>query len=85
MPTPIVSIISKKRTGKTTLIQKLIPELIKRRFKIGSVKHDTLGFDIDHKGKDTWKHKQAGAETVVISSPWKISIIKDVAEDKKVG
>ena len=84
MPTPIVSIISKKRTGKTTLIQKLIPELKKRGFKIGTVKHDTHGFDIDHKGKDTWKHKQAGAETVVISSPWKISIIKDVAEEKSL-
>lgn len=84
MAIPIVSIISKKGTGKTTLIQKLIPELKSRGFKVGTVKHDTHGFDIDHEGKDTWKHKQAGAETVVISSPWKISIIKDVAEEKSL-
>jgi molybdopterin-guanine dinucleotide biosynthesis protein B len=79
MSPPIISIISKKRSGKTTLLEKLIPELKRRGYHVGTVKHDTHGFDIDHEGKDTWRHKQAGAETVVISSPWKLSIIKDVA------
>lgn len=75
----LVSIISKKNSGKTTLLEKLIPEIKSRGYRVGTVKHDTHGFDIDHKGKDTWRHKQAGADTVVISSPWKISLIKDVA------
>lgn len=78
MNPPVVSIISKKNSGKTTLIEKLIPELKQRGYKVGTVKHDTHGFNIDHEGKDTWRHKEAGAETVVISSPWKISLIKDV-------
>lgn len=78
MKPPIVSVISKKNTGKTTLIEKMIPELKQRGFKVGTVKHDLHGFTIDHEGKDTWRHKEAGAETVVISSPWKISVIKDV-------
>ncbi|MDM8517908.1 molybdopterin-guanine dinucleotide biosynthesis protein B [Desulfobacterales bacterium HSG16] len=78
MNPPVVSIISKKNSGKTTLLEKLIPELKKRGYKVGTVKHDIHGFNIDHEGKDTWRHKEAGAETVVISSPWKISLIKDV-------
>jgi molybdopterin-guanine dinucleotide biosynthesis protein B len=75
---PILSIVSKKGSGKTTLIEKLIPELKNRGYRVGTIKHDTHGFEIDREGKDTWRHKQAGARTVVISSPWKISVIKDV-------
>jgi molybdopterin-guanine dinucleotide biosynthesis adapter protein len=78
MAPPILSIISKKNSGKTTLIEKLIPELNHRNYRVGTVKHDTHGFEIDHEGKDTWRHKQSGARTVAISSPWKLSLIKDV-------
>ena len=81
MTPPVISIVSKKGSGKTTLMEKLIPELKRRGYRVGTVKHDTHGFDIDHEGKDTWRHKKAGAEAVVISSPWKISVIKDVAEE----
>ena len=82
MTTPsVVSIVSKKNSGKTTLIEKLIPALKRKGYRVGTVKHDTHGFDIDHQGKDSWRHKQAGADAVVISSAWKISLIKDVAEE----
>ena len=52
---------------------------------MGSVKHDTHGFDIDHEGKDSWRHKAAGADAVLISSPWKISLIKDTDGDRPLG
>ncbi len=78
MTPPILSIISKKNSGKTVLIEKLIPELGARHYRVGTIKHDTHGFEIDHEGKDTWRHKQSGARTVAISSPWKLSLIKDV-------
>jgi len=81
MAPPVISIVSKKRSGKTTLIEKLIPALAAKGYRVGTVKHDTHGFDIDHEGKDTWRHKQCGASTVVISSPWKLSLIKDVEEE----
>lgn len=81
MTPPIVSIVSKKRSGKTTLLEKLIPELKRRGYRVGTVKHDTHGFDIDHEGKDTYRHKACGAEAVMISSPWKLSFIKDSKED----
>ncbi len=83
MAPPIISIVSKKRSGKTTLIEKLIPELRAKGYRVGTVKHDTHGFDMDHEGKDTWRHKQCGASTVAISSPWKFSLIKDV--DAEIG
>lgn len=79
MKPALVSFISKKNSGKTTLLEKLIPEIKNRGYRVGTVKHDTHGFEIDHEGKDTWRHKQAGAATVVISSPWKLSLIKDTA------
>ena len=77
----VICIVSKKSSGKTTLIEKLIPALGANDYRVGTVKHDTHGFEIDHEGKDTWRHKQAGARTVVISSPWKLSLIKDVARE----
>ena len=44
---PILSIVSKKNSGKTTLIEKLIPELTGRGYRVGTIKHDVHGFDID--------------------------------------
>jgi len=81
MVPPVISIVSKKRSGKTTLLERLIPELKARGYRVGTVKHDTHGFDIDHEGKDTWRHKQCGASVVAISSPWKLSLIRDVDEE----
>ena len=81
MATPILSIVSKKNCGKTTLLEKLIPELKRRGYRVGTIKHDIHGFDIDHEGKDTFRHKAAGADTVAISCPWKVSVIKDVSEE----
>lgn len=81
MAPPVVSIVSKKNAGKTTLLEKLIPILKQRGYRLGTIKHDTHGFDIDHEGKDTWRHKQAGAVTVAISCPWKLSLVKDVQKE----
>lgn len=81
---PVVSFVSKKDSGKTTLLEKLIPELIGRGHRVGTIKHDVHGFDIDREGKDSWRHKQAGALTVVISSPRKLAVVKDMAEEARL-
>jgi len=78
---PIVSIVGKSNSGKTTLIEQLIPELIKRGYQVAVIKHHLDSFEIDHKGKDSWRHKQAGAKIVVVSSPQKIALIEDVSKD----
>ena len=81
MMIPIISIVGKSDSGKTTLIEKLIPELTRRGYRVATVKHDMHGFEVDREGKDSWRHKQAGAHTVVISSPRKLALIRDVEKD----
>jgi molybdopterin-guanine dinucleotide biosynthesis adapter protein len=78
---PIISIVGKSNSGKTTLIEKLVPSLTRRGYRVATVKHDIHGFEVDREGKDSWRHKQAGAHTVVISSPQKIALIRDVEKD----
>jgi len=73
----IISVVGKSQSGKTTLIEKLIPELKKRGYRIGTVKHTFHEFDMDKKGKDSWRHKAAGAETVVVVSKGKIAMVKN--------
>jgi molybdopterin-guanine dinucleotide biosynthesis protein B len=79
---PIVSIVGGSDAGKTMLLEKLVRELKKRGYRIGTVKHDAHGFEVDHEGKDSWRHKRAGASTVAISSPKKVAIIKDVETEE---
>lgn len=75
---PVISIVGKSESGKTTLIEKLIPALKRRGYRVGIVKHAHHGFDMDRQGKDSYRHAQAGADTVMIASPGRIAMIKDV-------
>jgi len=78
---PIVSVIGKSKSGKTTLIEKLIPELKSRGYRVATIKHAPLGVSFDEPDKDSWRHLQAGSETTIISSPDKIVLIKPVAQE----
>ena len=71
----LVAIVGKSDSGKTTLIEKVVPELVKLGLRVGTVKHDAHSFEIDHPGKDSWRHGQAGAEAYVIASPERLAFI----------
>lgn len=73
---PIISIVGASDSGKTTFLEKLIPELARRGYRVGALKHDAHGFEMDREGKDTWRLKKAGAMTVAISSPAQIASIR---------
>jgi molybdopterin-guanine dinucleotide biosynthesis protein B len=73
----VICVVGRSQSGKTTLIEKLIPVLKKRGYRIGTVKHTHHVFDFDKTGKDSSRHKDAGAETVVIASPGKIAMVKN--------
>lgn len=81
MNVPVISIVGTSGSGKTTLVTKIIAELCRRGFSVAAIKHDAHEFSIDHKGKDSWRHKQAGASSVAISSPAKFAVIKDVKSE----
>jgi molybdopterin-guanine dinucleotide biosynthesis protein MobB len=81
MTTPIISIVGQSNSGKTTLLEKLIPELVKRGYRVATIKHNIHGFDIDHKGKDSHRHRKAGAHMTIVSSPHQLALIQDVDHD----
>lgn len=72
----IVSIVGKSDSGKTTLILKLLPELKRRGKRIAVAKHCPCGFDLDVKGKDSWKFTQAGGEGTFLSSQETIALLR---------
>ena len=71
-----VSFVAKSGTGKTTLLEQVIVHLKERGLRVGVIKHDAHRFDIDHPGKDSYRLSAAGADTMLISSPAKLAIVK---------
>jgi len=55
-------------SGKTTLIEKLIPRFVKRGLRVSLIKHAHHTFDVDKEGKDSWRHRQAGATEILVTS-----------------
>lgn len=64
----IIAIAGYSGSGKTTLIEKLIPVLVMEGLKVSLIKHAHHEFDVDHPGKDSWRHRHAGASEVMIGS-----------------
>lgn len=77
---PIISIVGKSGAGKTKFLTKLIPELTKRGYKIGVIKHDVHS-QIDLPGKDSWKISQSGAQPVLIAGPKKMALIQSLGKE----
>ena len=78
-PVPVVSVVGRSGAGRTTLLEKLIPELKRRGYRVATVKHHAHpGFEVDRPGKDTWRHAQAGSDQVVIAAPDRVAAINYV-------
>lgn len=77
MSLPVYSFVAYSGTGKTTFLENLIPELKKLGLRVAAVKHDAHEFDIDHKGKDTWRLTQAGADITSISSATHAAVMEN--------
>ena len=74
-PPALVAIVGKSDSGKTTFIERLLPELIALGLRVGTVKHHGHATDIDHEGKDSWRHGRAGAAAYVVSSPSQLAYV----------
>lgn len=75
----VLMIVGYKKTGKTTLIEKLIPELSQRGYRVGTVKHHHSDFPVtvDSAGTDTWRHRLAGAVGVALVTPTDVAMFRD--------
>jgi len=79
---PIISIVGKSGVGKTTLLEGLIIDLKRRGYKVAVIKHAGDDFELDKKGKDSWRLSQAGGGVVAVSSPHKLVVMRQMEHDQ---
>jgi molybdopterin-guanine dinucleotide biosynthesis protein B len=84
MAVPILCFVGRSNSGKTTLIERVIPELVRAGYKVATVKHAGHGFDLDTEGKDSWRHKRAGASSVMVLSKGSMAMFADVSDQMNV-
>jgi molybdopterin-guanine dinucleotide biosynthesis protein B len=75
----IVAIVGASNSGKTSLIEKLLPLFLARGLRCGTLKHDAHRFEVDHPGKDSYRHREAGAEVAVICGDGKLVVQRRLA------
>ena len=78
---PIISIVGRSNSGKTTLTVKLVKELKLRGLKVATIKHSHHNFELDTEGKDSWLHTQAGADAVVVVSQKMLGIMRQTPNE----
>jgi molybdopterin-guanine dinucleotide biosynthesis adapter protein len=78
---PYLSFVGRSNTGKTTVVERLIPILSKRGLKVAVIKHHPYDFNIDIPGKDTYRYKQAGATMSILASPGKVALVEDTERE----
>src|SRR5690349_298086 len=72
-------------SGKTTLVERLIPALKLRGLRVSVAKHAHHKFDIDHVGKDTWRHREAGAFEVVVASDKRLALMREFEQPAELS
>ena len=72
-------------SGKTTLVEQIIPALRQRGQRVSVVKHAHHQFDIDHPGKDTWRHREAGAFEVVAASDKRLVLMREFEQPTELS
>lgn len=73
---PVLAFAGYSGSGKTTVIEALIPLLRRRGLRVAVVKHDAHSFEMDRPGKDSWRFSNAGAEMSIISSPQQTAVVE---------
>ncbi len=84
MSVPIISVVGNSGVGKTTFLEKLIPEMKRRGYRVAAIKHDAHNFQMDHPGKDTYRLAEAGGDIVMISANHKLALLEKVQEERSL-
>jgi len=79
---PLVSIVGKSDSGKTTLVEGVVRELVARGWRIATCKHHIHEVDIDVPGKDSWRHARAGSCVTMISSPTQFARVEKIERER---
>lgn len=81
----VVAFAGYSGSGKTSLVERLIPVLKQRGLRVSVVKHAHHSFDIDHPGKDTYRHRVAGAFEVVVASESRLALIREFEQPAELS
>jgi molybdopterin-guanine dinucleotide biosynthesis protein B len=81
----VVGVAGFKNSGKTTLIEKLVAELVRRGHRISTIKHAHHSFDIDHEGRDSFRHRGAGATEVAVVSRHRWAVMHELRDEVEPG
>jgi molybdopterin-guanine dinucleotide biosynthesis adapter protein len=74
----VIGVAGFKNSGKTTLVEKLVRHLTQQGYRVSTVKHAHHSFDIDHEGRDSFRHRKAGASEVAVISNERTAIIREL-------
>lgn len=78
MARTVFGLVGWSGSGKTTLMTNLLPELIGRGLRVSTIKHTHHDIDVDKPGKDSHRHREAGAAEVVITSPMRWALVHEL-------
>ena len=81
----VLGIAGYSGSGKTTLIEKLVPVLVREGLHVSLVKHAHHDFDVDHPGKDSWRHRQAGCAQVLVTSARRWALMHELRDEPEPG
>ncbi len=79
----IYGVVGYKNAGKTGLMERLVTEITGRGFSVSTLKHAHHSFDVDHPGKDSYRHRKAGAHQVLLSSRARWALMTEVRDDEE--
>ena len=74
----VFGVVGWKNNGKTTLVERLVAHLTAQGYRVSTVKHAHHEVDLDQPGKDTWRHREAGAEEVVLATARRWAVIHEL-------
>ena len=77
----VIGVAGFKNSGKTTLVEKLVTALTAQGYRVSTVKHAHHSFDIDHEGRDSFRHRKAGATEVAVVSAGRWAIIHELRNE----
>lgn len=75
MSVPVVSFVGRSGSGKTTFLERLIPAIQQRGYRVGCIKHDAHRFEVDYPGKDSWRLTQAGSQWVALANDTQVAMM----------